>query len=69
MYQITKGRTDSNNGWGQQLELKITKKEFTLEPICKDYNHSVDVNEFDECNSDSRNIEYSIEVAVLVYAE
>ena len=47
-------RTDSNNGWGQQLELKITKKEFTLEPICKDYTHSVDMNEFEKCDSNTR---------------
>jgi len=49
---LTVTRTDWSAGWGQQLELKITKKGY--EPICKDYNHSVDVNEFDECNSDSR---------------
>ena len=47
-------RTDSNNAWGQQLELKITKKEFTLEPICKDYTHSVDMNEFEKCDSNTR---------------
>ena len=50
--KLTVTRTDWSAGWGQQLELKITKKGY--EPICKDYNHSVDVNEFDECNSDTR---------------
>ena len=47
-------RTDSNNGWAQQLKLKITKKKFTQEPICKDYNHSVDMNEFEKCDSNTR---------------
>jgi hypothetical protein len=53
---LTVTRTDWTAGWGQQLELKITKKKFKLEPICKDYNHSVDVNKFDNCDSNIRNI-------------
>jgi len=51
---LTVTRTDWSAGWSQQLELKITKKEFTLEPICKDYTHSVDMNEFEKCDSNTR---------------